>query len=325
MSDYQRADFSPLAETIYGIGFHWTTWTCPQSGPKKPFEEAVEAFDVPAFVAQAQACGAGHVMITATHERHWLPGPNPEVDRILPGRTCRRDLMMEIADGLAAADIRFMLYYNHGTWKPPWAPKYVQDPAWQEAVGALDKDRRRYYDNYCRVVGWMGEHYGPKVMAFWMDSGYEHARFSDTPWERFTAAAKAGHPGRLVTYNSGVFSQQCYTPCQDFWAGEVNGINFVPATTRTTPDGLPWYAFCAWACYDDWFQHAAWGLDEKNHDRAWKCPPSQAVVNFITQFRHRKGAVTLNLLCYQDGSAYAGDLETMKGVKAILRSKGAGA
>ena len=103
MSDYQRADFSPLAETIYGIGFHWTTWTWGRNGPPKPFEEAVETFDVPAFVAQAVEAGAGHVMITATHELHWLPGPNPEVDRILPGRTCRRDLMMEIADGLAAS------------------------------------------------------------------------------------------------------------------------------------------------------------------------------------------------------------------------------
>ena len=178
MPNYQRPSFWPLGSTIYGIGFHWTTWTQPEHGPALAFPEAVERFDVHAFVEQAVACGAGHVLLTATHELHWLPGPNPELDRMLPGRTCRRDLIMEIADGLAKVGIKLMLYYNHGTLR---SGQYVQDPQWQEATGAQAADRTRYFDNYCRVLGWLGEHYGPKVIAWWLDSASHFEQFKDTP------------------------------------------------------------------------------------------------------------------------------------------------
>ena len=155
--EYIRANFKPMHDTVYGIGFHWTTWTYPKSGEPKPFDEAVRDFDVDAFVKQAVEAGAGHVMLTATHELHWLPGPNEEVDRILPGRTCKRDLIMEIADKLAAEGIAFMLYYNHGT-----LPK--QDPVWQDAVGSTLYDRTKYFENYYKILRWMGNHYGKKYL-----------------------------------------------------------------------------------------------------------------------------------------------------------------
>ena len=120
---FARADFAPLRDTGYGIGFHWTTWTLPQAGQVvKPFEQAVEDFDVDAFVAQAVEAGAGHVLFTANHALHWLPAPHPDVDRILPGRTCRRDLIGELADGLAAQGITLILYYHHGTDGPAQGP-----------------------------------------------------------------------------------------------------------------------------------------------------------------------------------------------------------
>ena len=115
MSDYERASFAPLRDTVYGIGFHWTTWTLPLEGEPVSFEEAVENFDVERFVEQAVAAGAGHVLITSTHQLHWLPAPNPEVDKVIAGRTCRRDLLMELADSLARAGIKLVLYYHHGT------------------------------------------------------------------------------------------------------------------------------------------------------------------------------------------------------------------
>ena len=56
---YQRADFDKLRDTKYGIGFHWTTWTAPRKGKLKPFNEAIEAFDVRAFVAAGGRDGCG--------------------------------------------------------------------------------------------------------------------------------------------------------------------------------------------------------------------------------------------------------------------------
>lgn len=319
MNGYDRASFAPLRETLYGIAFHWTTWTVDHDGKSRPFEQMVEAFDVRAFVAQAAEAGAGHVMITVTHALHHLPCPSAEVDRILPGRTCARDLIMEIADGLHAAGIRLMLYYNHGTSKPPSHANEPQDPRWQQAVGSFEKtERARYYDNYCRVVSELCERYGPKVIAMWFDSGNEHAQYADTPWHRFTAAAKAGHPDRLVTYNSGVLNHECHTPYQDYWAGEINGL-VRAARGPLTPHGLPWYALCTWHGYDRYCQRGEWGLSEESFGLDWPAPEVESVVRFVRWFEASGGAVTFNLFCYADGSALESDLAVLREAGRLLR------
>lgn len=320
LSSYDRASYAPLRETLYGIAFHWTTWTVDRDGKTQPFEQMVEAFDVGAFVAQAVDDGAGHVMITVTHAQHHLPCPSDEVDRILPGRTCKRDLLMEIADGLAEAGIKLTLYYNHGTSKPLSSPDAPQDPEWQHAVGSFEMgDRNRYYDNYCRVLGELGERYGRKVIALWLDSANEHARYASTPWSRFTAAAKAGHPDRLVTYNSGVLNFELHTPYQDYWAGEINGLVRAARGGPFTPNGLPWYSLCTWHGYDRYCQVGEWGLSEKSVRLTWPAPQAQSVVRFVRGFEEHGGAVTFNLLCYADGSALESDLAVLKEARKELR------
>lgn len=317
MSQYERADFSPLRDTVYGIGVHWTTWTAPRSGDAKSFPQAVRDFDVAAFAQQAAEAGAGHVMFTITHALHWLPCPHPEVDRILPGRTCERDLLTELVDALAARGIRFMLYYNHATWS---AGDFVQDVEWQRAVGSLEKDRGRYYDNYCSILEWLGERFGEKVIAWWFDSAGEHVRHADTPWLRFTQSAKAGHAGRLVTYNTGITNFLSCTEYQDFWAGEIDGLAFRPRGPAT-PTGLPWYGFVTWHGHDRYCQRAVWGIESGPEDHDWmKWPPVEtaAIRDFLRRFTVAGGAVTFNVPCYQDGSLYEPDLKALRGLRGLL-------
>ena len=313
---YQRASFEPLRRTKYGIGFHWTTWTLPREGEPVSFPEAVAAFDVPAFVDQAQRCGAGHVLLTTTHAQQFLPGPNPEVDKILPGRTCERDLLMEIADALAAVDIAFLAYYHHGTDLKTRGSN-EDDEEWAEAVGAYDADQTRYYDNYCRVVGWMGEHYGPKLAAWWFDAGYGLDRRGPVPWERLTEAAKAGFADRLITYNSGIDNFTLYTECQDYWAGEVVRLDFRP-TGPTTPGGLPWYSFTSWARRPD-REWGEWGISAESRPLAWPAPDPDAVAAYLEAFWAVGGAVTFNLLCYQAGSVVDGHVEVLEEIRRRYR------
>lgn len=313
---YQRADFGPLAATKYGISLHWTTWTMPRTGEPLSFPEAVEAFDVPALVDIARRTGAGHVMLTATHAKQWLPGPNPEVERILPGRTCERDLIMELADALAEHGILALLYYHHGTDLKQRGAE--DDEEWAESVGAYVEDQGPYYDNYCRIVSWMGEHYGPKVKAFWFDAGYGLDRRSPTPWERMSAAAKAGFPDRLITYNPGVEKHTLYTPYQDYWAGEVNGLAFRPQGPLT-PSGLPWYSFATWATMPGYPGWGAWGIDATTRDLDFPPPAVEDVMAYLEGFWAVGGAVTFNLLCYQDGSVVEGHVEVLEEVRRRVR------
>ena len=99
---YKRANTDWLAKCRYGVGVHWTAQTAPRHGSPLPFQKAVDAFDVPKFVDQLTYAGADYLLFTAAHALQMLPAPNPVIDKILPGRTCKRDLIAELADALAA-------------------------------------------------------------------------------------------------------------------------------------------------------------------------------------------------------------------------------
>lgn len=307
---YARADFGWLHDTGYGAGFHWTTATVPEAGQALAYEDAVAAFDVDAFVAQAVEMGVGHVLFTTTHSKHHFCGPNPEIDRILSGRTCKRDLIMELANGLAEADIAFLAYYNSGI--------HQGDPEWRAAVGGDDKVSGEFFDNWCRIIGWMGQHYGDRVKALWVDGAYELAAFENTPWEQLTAAAKQGCDQRLVCYNPGIERQILHTSCQDFWAGEVCRLNFTPRGEQT-PTGLPWYAFLSW--YGDSRKATCghWVMNDENRSMDWTSPPAAYAASFLEGFQRVGGTVTFNLFCYQDGSVFAPDLQVMRELKILVR------
>lgn len=223
---------------------------------------------------------------------------------------------MEIADALAKRGIRFMIYYNHGTYRD-------QDPEWQAAVGSKEPDRSRYFDNYERIVAWMGQHYGRKAMAFWFDSAYEFADFPSTPatpWNDMTIAAKAGNPDRLICYNSGIENLECYTPFQDYWAGETSRMNYLPRG-KTNPAGLPWYSFVSWHPHATMRFCGEWGISEETIGLEWPAPPVESAADYLGRFRACGGAVTFNLLCYQDGSIYDTDFKAMRELRKLVRGK----
>ena len=70
---YPRASTDWLAGA-FGISTHWTFATTDQKGERNPFEEAVDAFDVPRYVAQAKRAGAEYVIFTSTWGSFHLRG-----------------------------------------------------------------------------------------------------------------------------------------------------------------------------------------------------------------------------------------------------------
>ena len=165
LKPYKPANTDWLAKCRFGIGAHWTALTTPRRGKPLPFQKAVDAFRVDRFVDAVAHSGADYVLFTTTHALQMLPAPHPVIERILPGRTCSRDLIGELAKGLAAKNIRLLLYYNHSC-------NGNDDQKWMQAVGYFDAKKDRLVDNLCQIVAWMGERYGEKVKAWWFDSSY---------------------------------------------------------------------------------------------------------------------------------------------------------
>ena len=308
---YIKADFNKLASLGYGVGFHWTTWTVGKNGVSLPFEEAVNRFDVNRFAEQAERTGAGFVLFTTTHLYQFMACPNPAVERILPGRTTKRDLIMEIADALDKRGIKLMLYYHH-------CLSVNQDPEWRKASGMEDGKLDKVFDNYCEILTWMGKRYKEKAAAFWFDAGYDLNKLNAAPWERMTRAAKAGYPDRLVAYNSGIENQESYTEFQDYWAGEVSRLNYCPRGGLTV-NGLPWFSLASWHANADpiMVQCGEWGLHKDSYKLQWFPPCPEEAANFYKRFKEKNGTVAFNLLIWQDGEIYAPDLKTMEQVAKI--------
>jgi len=251
---YQPANTDWFARCGFGIAAHWTAQSVPVSGPPLPFARAVADFDVEGFLTGIRDCGANYVLFTATHALQKLPGPSKMIDRISADRTCRRDLLGELADGCARRNLKFMVYYNHSC-------NHGDDPAWEQAVGYHGPDKQAFAANIMSIVGEMGERYGERLAAWWFDSGYSldpsgpHNSVSTDlrgfrfPWESLAASAKHGHAQRLITFNAGLPPGWMfkYSEHQDYLAGEVNEL-CEPPEGRWAPNGLQNHR---WVCLDN--------------------------------------------------------------------------
>jgi hypothetical protein len=288
----QRADPTWLMNAGYGLMFHWTSQTMPRSGKPLPYKDAVDAFDVGAFVHMIEKTGATYVIFTANHQDPHFPAPLKEWEIAHPGWTTKRDLIGEIADALGARGIKLVLYLNTpgmGGFSTPEMDK-LPDPSEQLFV-----------DTVLNLVTEIGNRYGTRISGYWLDSfNYIDSKYPEFPFERFFRACKAGNPQRLIALNTWILPVN--TMWQDYWAGEVvvtgNPPTSLPLSTGSG-SGLPFQALLA--LYGGWVH-------------AWPNTPIKPPIFSIDELSRfikntkGKGAVTLNTGIYQDGTI--GDEQT---------------
>ncbi len=283
---YPRASTDWLAGS-FGIGVHWTTWTTDSNGNKGDFEAAVDAFDVPRFVGQVKEAGARHIIFTSSWAEQHPPAPCAALDRILPGRTTKRNLLKEIADSLAAEGIKTILYYNHGC--------NGEDREWMKACGYADANLETFGTNIVSIVRDLSLGCGANIAGWWFDSPgavsdagpYRVAsvRLGDYkfPFRELALAAKAGNRRTLVSVNSqgGTF---VYTPCQEYFSGEEL-VEF-PLCGRTNAQGMQMHL---WLTMDnrDWV-HTGRGFAGLRFDDAF-------LGSWISRHVSDGCAVTLNV------------------------------
>jgi hypothetical protein len=253
---YQRADAGWFAACPFGVSTHWTALSqAIHPADWRPFPETVARFDVERFADRIASSGAAYLIFTACHALQWLAGPCDAIERVLPGRTNRRDMVGELARACRQRKVHFILYYNHSC-------NQGNDPDWEYAVGFHDPERRRLVSNLLAIIRELGERHGELVKAWWFDSCFSldksgtspgataNTGRNQIPWNEWVSAAKSGNPNRLVTLSPGMLRYYLYTDHQDYESGEANELVAVPAA-RFTPDGLQAHR---WVCLDnrDW-------------------------------------------------------------------------
>ena len=299
----------------YGLGFHWTTWNVTQEGINIPFEEQVNNFDVDKFVRSAKNLGAKHVLITNCHALQYTPAPNPYIDALISNRTCKRDVIGELAEALRKEDMKFICYYHHGCDGP-------QDPDWWNVCGGADYFSDIFYKNIINIISYIGERYGDKIDAFWFDAGYGYWRRGYVPWKELSEAARAGNPDRLITYNPGVKNYGSYTEYQDYYAGEVNYRCLECVPKEETVNGMDWYSFMAlhkWTENPDSMDCAQWGIDNTCWNKKdWDKADPKDLAEYVKKFNAIGSTVTFNMLCYADGSILQDDADTINEMRKFL-------
>lgn len=301
-----------MSDAKYGLFFHWTSsisddtsasW--PRRGPRKPFPHNVDAFNVPAFAKMVAGTGAGYIIFTATWADHCFPAPIQAIDKVLPGRTSQRDLLMEIADELAKYNVRMMLYYHLG----------VSDSQWWKATEG------NFLENWCAIVSEVGQRYGSKLAGWWFDSGEAYYTRS-VPFDRCAEAAKHGYPARLVSYNNGNFWPK-FTDFQDYVGGEGPHYWVDQSLNRSLPQGG---AGIYLAGRQEGLQaHQAFPLESPgwihnrpNSDIGAPIWDEASLIRRMKDAVERKFVPTLAIEIYEDGAASPQTLALLESVKAAL-------
>jgi hypothetical protein len=287
-----------MVKAKYGVMFHWTDGSQPRHGPKKPYAEAVRDFDVDAFADMVEGTGAGWVIFTMMHATAHCPAPIKSWDKYHPGRTTKRDLIMEMADALNEKGIKLILYMSsHILLRSKLIPE-------EQGV-----------DVHMEILRELGQRYGRKLAGYWFD-GWDiiPQRFPNAPvsFERFFEATKTGNPDRVIGLNFWIFPDA--TLWQEYWAGEADE-ELKPAKGR----------YIEYDAGRGLQRHALFMLEDiwvhRKPDSEMEKPvfSKQELISYIKQLTANEGVATINLGIYQDGTIGKKSLKVMKALRRAIR------
>ncbi len=213
----QRAGW--LAGGSYGVMVHYLLSPEGKTPAEKTKElnRIIDGFDLDFFINQVKDCRADWLIFTIGQNTGYYNSPNPFLDKILPGRTPRRDLVLEIGRRLADLNKKFIVYLPAEMWSQ--SAEVHKAFAWNPA------DQTEFLKRYREFVREYSLKFGTLAHGWWFDGCYDDIHKGKWDWPKWLAAAKAGNPDSIVAFNDGAFCvgrEKPVTPLQEYHAGEVH-------------------------------------------------------------------------------------------------------
>ncbi len=314
----QRQDPDWFKNAGYGLMFQWTNRATPIHGPIKKWEDKVNDFDLDAFINIAVESGASYILWSITWGEQYISAPIQSLDEIIVERTTQRDLLGEMADRLHEKGIRLIFYYHYG-----YECYHSRDMEWLKAVGGLDADKTKLYDNLINIISEIGVRYKDKLDGWWFDGGerYYNTHFdgssaaegiSSAPFKEITQAARAGNSTRIIAYNSWI--KPMLTPYQDYYAGEgfqsYSGLE----------DGLfktgNHRGLIAHSCF---VLEKNWGHIEQDSPIGSPKYTLEKLTEMIQFAQSNRYPLSINLEMYEDGSVSPESIQLLRRIKAVVR------
>jgi hypothetical protein len=289
-----KGDASWMQEGKYGLFVHWSALSYPFYGDQPRaqwFQKSVEIFDVKVFADAVEKTGAAWVNFTATHKGLYWPGPNAALDKILPGRTAKRDLLGEIIDELGRRGIRTLFYLHTGY-------NGYESDFWK-ASGAEDNNGKLFSDNIEAILRECSLRYGKKLSGFgYIDGGLQFNYPLDPYWEGWTRAIKAGNPSALVGFSSN--RGPVPTPFSDLSVTDGMGRFEYPDPMLIGPGRqLGDVTTACWLYMDSWFS-------SKPMNGKFERGPSHTTeeyLNFFQDLDKKNIPVSINMIMTADVTA----------------------
>jgi Alpha-L-fucosidase len=296
----------------YGLMFHWTSQSKPRTGAPKPYCDAVREFNAGRFADMAAQMGAGFVVFTTSHAEFYFPGPNPVIDSVLPGRTCSRDLVGDLANALGKHKIKLELYFHPGHDDAPW---------WQRTH--FHEDKTAYFDLWCKIISQIGRQYGNRIAGFWFDDGAFTYYPFNAPWRKMTAAAKTRNAQRVITYNSWILPRlndfyEVFSGENAFSPKMIAGDGYLPTggTGRFTggpQEGLQGQITAI--VNGDWGHFKTDAPIDPPHDS------TAEMIQKIKACMARRNVPLLDVEIYQDGTISPETLEMFKEIRQAVKTQ----
>jgi Alpha-L-fucosidase len=302
-----RASTDWFIKAGYGAMFHWTDFTQPRDGTKKPYPDAVNAFDVDTFARLIDEIGAAYVLFTLNHAHPHCPAPIQSWEAIYPGWTTRRDLIGDIAGVLEKRGIRFLLYINSPVLT-------MLGDIGTTGLYELTCSEEQFTEIHKNVLSEIGSRYRDKLAGYWFDSWYQSlAAYPDVPIEAIYRYCKVGNPGRITAFNFWIFP--VLTPWQDYWAGELNALqNPFESRYIQTGAGTGFQAQGMVSMLPSWV-----------HGETGPIPPPQFstedLIAYVKANMEHQAVTTINIGIYQDGTIEQSSLNMMRQLRRAIREK----
>jgi len=306
----RRSSTDWFVEAKYGVMFHWTDFSLPREGPKKPYPDAVKALDVKAFAQMVEVTGAGYVILTLNHAHPHCPAPIRSWEAIHPGWTTRRDLVGELADALKQHGIRLLLYINS-----PIMTKLGEDIR-ETGLYQLTFSEEQFVAIHKDVLTEIGSRYGEGLAGYWFDSWYQSlAAYPDVPIESIFEYCKVGNPGRITAFNFWVFP--VLTEWQDYWAGELNELaNPFPSRYIQRGAGKGFQAHGMLSMLPSWVHSDPGPISRPQFS-------AEDLIAYVKANIEHEAVTTINIGIYQEGTIEESSRQMMRKLRqAVKESKG---
>lgn len=293
----------------WGLMVHWIApGPAPEHGPyRADANDAVEHFDVPRFLQQFADTGADWLIFTIGQNTGFYASPNSILDGLAgPGHGTRRDLILELAQGVNRLGKRFI----------PYLPAEIKAPTQLHAAFAWDpSDQSEYERRYTAFIREYSLRLGLLHHGWWYDGCYNWKAFRQAQrhWDLWCDASRAGNPTAALAFNDGSYCcglEQPITPLQDYLSGEIwelRGDRIVSGNPNEGPIHLrlpteqfvpgtncQWHGLLPIDCPWGYNHPAAGPMDPPKY-------PDADLFSFVRQSLAVGGGITLNVGIYQEG------------------------